>query len=93
MIVYLDDFFCAYVASLAEASYAVQAYLDEYCIGASNFVGGQITDDLGTVIGVVSYNGRVWEPRWNECSAAWVGSDREIVFDAEFSSRWDKYKR
>jgi hypothetical protein len=77
---------------MAEASHVVRAYLDEYALGASQFYGGQITDDFGTVIGVVSYNGRVWEPRWNECSGLWVESDREIIFDAEFSSRWDRFK-
>jgi hypothetical protein len=92
MIVYLDHFWCVAVDCIAEASHVVRAYLDEYALGASKFCGGQITDDFGAVIGVVSYNGRVWEPRWNEYSGLWVVSDREIIFDAEFSSRWNRYK-
>ena len=92
MEVFLDNFFTVSVNSITEASYAIQAYIDKNNLPSSTFDGGQIIDDFGKVIAVVSYNGRVWEPKWNQSSAAWVVSDKEIIFDPDFSSRWDRFK-
>ena len=92
MEVFLDNFFTVSVNSITEASYAIRAYIDDNNLPSSTFGGGQIIDDFGKVIAVVSYNGRVWEPKWNQSSAAWVVSDKEIIFDPDFSSRWDRFK-
>jgi hypothetical protein len=92
MEVFLDNFFTVSVNSITEASHAIQAYIDDNDLLSSTFDGGQIIDDFGKVIAVVSYNGRVWEPKWNQSSTAWVVSDKEIIFDPDFSSRWDRFK-
>lgn len=92
MEVFLDNFFSVRINSITEASYAIQAYTDDNDLPSSTFGGGQIIDDFGEVIAVVSYNGRVWEPKWNQWSAAWGVSDKEIIFDRDFSSRWDRFK-
>jgi hypothetical protein len=92
MKVFLDTFVELSINSIAEASSAVSAYIDEHNLLGSTFCGGQITDDFEKVIAVVSYNGRVWEPKWNPCSGAWVESDKEIVFDPDFSARWAGFK-
>lgn len=47
------------VADLAEASSVCRAYIVEYDLGGGNWAGGKITEG-GTVVGRVSYNGRVW---------------------------------
>ena len=44
------------------------------------FRGGEVLDDSGTVIAVVSYNGRVWKPKWNDYTECWIGSD-DILYD------------
>lgn len=90
--VFLNNVFTVSVNSIREASYAIRAYIDDNDLRSSTFYSGQIVDDFGKVIAVVSYNGRVWEPKWNQWSAAWVMSDKEIIFDPEFSSRWDRFK-
>lgn len=50
------------VKSLKEASAAVSAYRTATMIGSSKFTGGRVTDEAGSDIAHVSYNGRVWEP-------------------------------
>lgn len=60
------------VATLREASDAVQAHLGKggTRIGASRWTGsGEVQDDNGKTIAVVSYNGRVWTPEpWPTCT-------------------------
>lgn len=51
------------VASFAEASAAVRNYIEQHQLGGGNWTGGLITDQQGTLIGYVSFNGRVWRNR------------------------------
>jgi hypothetical protein len=50
------------VASFEEARLCV-AYIAERGLGAGNWSGGEITDQDGKFVAVVSYNGRVWRGR------------------------------
>lgn len=49
------------VESFAEASRVCREYTEKYELGGGNWSGGKITDDKGTMIARVSYNGRVWD--------------------------------
>ena len=50
------------VADFAEASRVVLQYISDNELGGGNWTGGEIRDLAGTVVGRVSYNGRVWPP-------------------------------
>jgi hypothetical protein len=48
------------VQSLAEASAVCREYLDEHDLGGGNWSGGLVTDEHGTALAEISYNGRIW---------------------------------
>jgi hypothetical protein len=50
------------------------------------YQGGEVLDESGSVIAIVSYNGRIWKPQWNSCSERWIASDDEIVATLSKSS-------
>ena len=55
------------VSGVIEASKVCRAYIENYDLGNSNWLGGEIrtlADDQ--VIGRVSYNGRIWAPDGTE---------------------------
>ncbi len=49
--------------SLEEASHACRTYLDTYDLASSNWSGGEVRDESGTVVANISYNGRIILPR------------------------------
>lgn len=50
--------------TMADASKACQAYINEHQLGGGNWAGGAISEN-GAVIAHVSYNGRIWFPESN----------------------------
>ena len=53
------------VADLREASNAVRKFILSNNLGGGNWTGGQVYDDVGRQVALISYNGRAWEPgRW-----------------------------
>lgn len=50
------------VADLPEASKACLGYIAEHNLGGGSWSGGDVHDERGTLVGKVSYNGRVWPP-------------------------------
>ena len=53
--------------------------LEALMLGVTHpYHGGEVLDGSGTVIAVVSYNGRVWKPRWNSYSERWMSGDNEL---------------
>lgn len=54
-----------YTASIEECQDCVRKYIEEYDIGAGNWVGGQVYDGVGEYIGRISYNGKFW-PKGSE---------------------------
>lgn len=48
------------VATFADASAIYSAARDRSGLGSSRFPGVEITDDAGTPVARISYNGRVW---------------------------------
>ena len=54
-----------YAASIEECQQRVMEYIDEYNLGGGNWTGGDVYDDLGNVIGHISYNGRYWPKEGN----------------------------
>lgn len=50
------------VPDLAEASRVCRAFIDDECLGSSNWRGGEVVTEDGECVAVVSYNGRVWTP-------------------------------
>lgn len=49
------------VKTFKEASQVCVDFIMKNDLGSGNWAGGNIKDDSGKVIAVVSYNGRVWE--------------------------------
>lgn len=47
-------------ASIEECQNIVRDYIDEYNLGAGNWTGGDVYDELGHILGYISYNGRYW---------------------------------
>ncbi len=45
--------------SIDECQKAVRAYIEEYNLGAGNWVGGEVRTG-GRILGRISYNGRFW---------------------------------
>lgn len=54
------------VDSYKDASRAVRHFIQTNELGAGNWSGGRIFDDVGRVIGRVSFNGRIWDTSNNE---------------------------
>ena len=54
-----------YAASIDECQDSVRKYIEEYDVGAGNWIGGQVYDGVGEYIGKISYNGRFW-PKGSE---------------------------
>ena len=95
MRVYLSPFDSVDVETFADASKAVTSFIDENDLGAREFydehcllakragipyTGGEILDDNGAVVAIVSYNGKVWKPGWNNWTEVWVGDDAEPLY-------------
>ncbi len=95
MQVYLSPFDTVDVDTLADASKAVTSFIDENGLGGRDFydqhyllakraglpyTGGEILDDNGAVVAIVSYNGKVWRPRWNSWTEVWMGDDTEPLY-------------
>lgn len=55
-----SDFFVE-IYSIEQAQRACIAYIRRNDIGFSNFVGGQVIDDEGHMIGYVNYSGRYYD--------------------------------
>lgn len=49
------------VASFKEASEVCNKFINDNDLGSGNWSGGDITDESGKVIAMVSYNGKVWK--------------------------------
>ena len=49
------------VLSFKEASEVCLEFIKSNYLGGGNWRGGDITDDSGKVIAIVSYNGKVWK--------------------------------
>jgi hypothetical protein len=49
------------VENFKQASDVCQKFIDDDCLGSSEWEGGEVYDDAGKQIATVSYNGRVWE--------------------------------
>ena len=49
------------VYSLKEASKLVNKFIDKMDISSSNWTGGNVINEKGEKIALVSYNGRVWD--------------------------------
>ena len=56
-----DSDFFVQVDSTEQAQRACMAYIRRNDIGISNFVGGQVLDDDGNMIGYVNYTGRYYD--------------------------------
>ncbi len=48
--------------SLKAAKKIWRNYITENNLGGSNYLGGDVYNDKGELIGIFSYNGRLWEP-------------------------------
>jgi hypothetical protein len=87
MKVYLSPFDSVHVETFSDASKAVSSFIEENDLGGEEFygehyllskearlpyIGGEILDDNGMVIAIVSYNGTVWRPLWNRWTEVWV---------------------
>lgn len=46
--------------SIEDCQQCVMDYMEEYDLGAGNWVGGNVYEYLGKLIGYISYNGRFW---------------------------------
>lgn len=44
-----------------DASEVVKQYISNNDLGAGSYVGGQVIDETGEMVGYVSYNGRLWD--------------------------------
>lgn len=62
------------VVSFKEASEVCQKFIGDNDLGSGNWAGGDIKDDKGVVIAMVSYNGRVWK------GGSLTGKNEEIKF-------------
>lgn len=63
------------VATFKEASIVCSNFIHENDLGSGNWAGGDIKDDSGKVIAVVSYNGKVWK------GSSLTGSNEQINLD------------
>jgi hypothetical protein len=67
MRVFLTKTKAVSVSSFKEASAAVRKHIDDNDLGAgcgsslAVFTGGKVVSEIGTVLGRISYNGRVWD--------------------------------
>lgn len=50
------------VQSVLEARRFCLDYIQKYKLGGGNWCGGLVTNDHGSAIAQISYNGRIWEP-------------------------------
>lgn len=48
--------------SLKHAASLCREFIDEWQIGASQWLGGDVKDETGKAVARISYNGRCWEP-------------------------------
>lgn len=62
------------VETFKEASETCVKFIIDNDLGSGNWAGGDIKDDTGTVIAMVSYNGRVWK------GSSLTGTNEEIKF-------------
>lgn len=44
-----------------DARTVVRQYIGNNDLGAGSFIGGQVIDEVGEMVGYVSYNGRYWD--------------------------------
>ena len=62
------------VSSFKEARDLCVKFINDNDLGSGNWSGGDVSDDSGKIIAVVSYNGRVWE------GDTLTGKNKEIKF-------------
>lgn len=61
------------VKDMKEARDKCMAFIQENDLGGGNWAGGEIMDEKGKVIAIVSYNGRVWE------GSTLTGNNKQII--------------
>lgn len=70
------------VNSLKEASEVCRNYINKWDLGGGNWNGGQVYDIDGKMVGIVSYNGRVWEGEYI------IGSKNREITGEELNKKW-----